>query len=237
MTSSHTHPAVSWFVAAGTAALAASQLAPRRRPALLLALAAAPLVYRGATGRWPGLVRPDGDTRHALAGPRGFHVRDAVRLERPPHEVYRFWRRLENLPRFMAHLARVRELGHGRSQWVARGPGGLTVEWEAEIVNDVADRLIGWRSCEGADLVTAGSVAFEPLRGGEATQVSVHLQYAPPGGRLGRLVASLFGAEPSQTIREDLRRFKQLLEAGEIARASADAPGLSGWSLVTGGRP
>jgi uncharacterized membrane protein len=97
------------------------------------------------------------------------------------------------------------------------------VEWKAEIINEVPDQVLAWRSLPGSDVVTAGSVNFDAVRGGRSTQVSVHLQYAPPAGKAGALVASLFGREPSQTIREDLRHFRQLLEAGERPRATATA--------------
>jgi uncharacterized membrane protein len=156
------------------------------------------------------------DTRTALAGNRGINVYEAVRLEKPVDEVYRFWRRFEHFPRFMANLERVDDLGNGRSHWVAKGPAGTTVEWDAEIINEVENKVIGWRSLPGAQVTMAGSVNFDRIRNGRGTQVSVRLQYAPPAGRAGALVAQAFGREPSQTIREDLRRFKQLLEAGEI---------------------
>jgi uncharacterized membrane protein len=188
------------------------------------AVSSAPLLYRGITGRWPdllnGLVQPD-NTRAALAGERGVHVRESVRLEMPVAEIYRFWRRLENLPGFMTHLHRVTETPGGKSHWAAAGPAGLAVEWDAEIINEVENQVIGWRSLPGSDVVTAGSVNFDAVRGGRSTQVSVHLQYAPPAGKAGPLVASLFGREPSQTIREDLRHLKHLLEAGEIPRTTA----------------
>ena len=187
-----------------------------------LALAAVPLLYRGATGHWPMEVSR-GDTRSALGGARGISVRESVRLERRPTEVYAFWRQLENLPTFMRHLESVTERSERRSHWVATGPAGVRVEWEAEIINLVANRLIAWQSLPGSDVVTAGSVAFEPIRNGRATQVSVHLQYSPPAGKIGAAVAYMFGKEPSQVIREDLRQFKQLLEAGEISRAKATA--------------
>jgi uncharacterized membrane protein len=166
--------------------------------------------------------QPD-STKTALGGARGIHVRESIRLEVPRGDVFRFWRRLENLPLFMNHLERVTDGGDGRSHWVTAGPAGLTVEWDAEIINEVENRVLAWRSLPGSDVVTAGSVNFDAVRGGRSTQVSVHLQYAPPAGKAGTLVASLFGREPSQTIREDLRHFKQLLEAGEIPRASATA--------------
>jgi uncharacterized membrane protein len=194
-----------------------------------VAAAAAPLVWRGVTGRWPGgfegLVRPAGDTRDALRGSRGVNVRESIRLENPVDEVYRFWARLENLPRFMRHLATVSDLGGGRSHWAARGPAGVTVEWDAEIINEIPNRVLAWRSLPGGDVTSAGSVTFEPARAERGTQLTVTLQYAPPAGPLGRTVALLFGREPSQTIREDLRTLKQILEAGEVARATASAKG------------
>jgi uncharacterized membrane protein len=117
----------------------------------------------------------------------------------------------------MGYLDRVDDLGHGRSHWVAKGPAGKSVEWDAEIINEVENKAIGWRSLPGAALAVAGSVNFDRARNQRGTQLTVRLQYAPPAGRAGAWVATLFGREPSQTIREDLRRLKQLLEAGEIA--------------------
>jgi uncharacterized membrane protein len=160
------------------------------------------------------------DTRVALAGPRGVRVKDAIRLERPIEEVFSYWRRLENLPTFMTHLARVDATSPTRSHWVAKGPGGMRVEWDAEIINEIENSLIAWRSLPGSEVATAGSVNFSAVRAGRSTQVTVNLQYAPPAGKAGDLVASLFGRAPSQTIREDLRVLKQRLEAGEIATAA-----------------
>lgn len=199
-----------------------------RRSALgnWLALSSAPLLYRGVTGRWPSLGNGhafSGDTKAALGGNRGIHVRESVRLERPIADVYQFWRRLGNLPRFMTHLERVEETSDRLSHWVAAGPAGVAVEWDAEIINEIDNKVLGWRSLPGSDVTTAGSVNFDAVRGGRSTQISVNLQYAPPAGKAGALVASLFGREPSQTIREDLRRFKQLLEAGEAPRATPEA--------------
>lgn len=212
-----------WLALGAGAVLLLFGVSRRAAVATCLAASSAPLLYRGITGRWPtvlnGFVDPD-NTKTALGGDRGVHVREAVRLERPIAEVYRFWRRLENLPRFMRHLERVTETGDGRSHWVALGPAGMAVEWDAEIINEVENKTLAWRSLAGSDVVTAGSVNFESVRGGRSTQVSVHLQYAPPAGKAGAIVASLFGREPSQIIREDLRHFKQLLEAGEIPQAT-----------------
>jgi uncharacterized membrane protein len=159
----------------------------------------------------------------ALAGNRGVHVREAVRLEVPLEVVYGFWRRFENLPRFMTHLEQVDDLGGGRSHWVAQGPGGTLVEWDAEIINEVPNEVIGWRSIEGSDIATAGSVHFSTVRQGRSTQVSVNLQYSAPGGPAARWLAWALGRDPAHMIREDLRHVKQLLEAGEIPRAKREA--------------
>jgi uncharacterized membrane protein len=205
-------------------AMMAFGLSRRSVPGAMLAAAAVPLAYRSLTGDWPvpqGLPRDD--TRVALSGSRGMHVREAIRLEVPRAELYEFWRKLENLPRFMTHLRSVTDLGGGRSHWVAAGPADAAVEWDAEIVNEVENELIGWRSLAGSDIATAGSVRFSTVRQGRSTQVSVHLQYAAPGGRAGRLLALVLGRDPAHMIREDLRRLKQLLEAGEIPRATRGA--------------
>jgi uncharacterized membrane protein len=217
-----------WGALAAAAAVIGYGVSRRSIPGLLLAAGAAPLAWRGATGRWPAglesLVPFSGDTREALSGARGIHVRESVRLECPVDEVYRFWSRLENLPTFMENLAEVTDLGGGRSHWVARGPGGFRVEWDAEIINQIQNKVLAWKSLPGGDVVSAGSVTFEPARGTDSgTQLTVTLQYEPPAGQFGKLVASAFGREPSQTIREDLRRLKQLLEAGEIAKAAGAA--------------
>jgi uncharacterized membrane protein len=211
-----------WMAIGAGALLLAIGMTRRSTVGACCAASSAPLLYRGVTGRWPFAPNGDaqpGSTRHALAGDRGIHVRESIRLELPVAEVYRFWRRLDNLPQFMTHLERVTEGADGRSHWVASGPAGFAVEWDAEIINEVENKVLAWRSLPGSSVVTAGSVNFRPARGARGTEVSVHLQYAPPAGRAGALVAALFGREPSHTIREDLRHFKQLLEAGELPRA------------------
>ena len=212
-----------WLTMAAAGALVAYGLKRRSAAGTCLALAAVPLAYKGINGHWPGVGngRAD-DTRTALSGRRGVNVREVVSLERPLDEVYEFWRRFENLPRFMRHLETVTQYGDGRSHWVACGPSGSRFEWDAEIINEVQNKVIGWRSLPNAEVISAGSVNFRSARDGRATEVAVSLQYAPPGGKVGAFAANLFGKEPSQTIREDLRRFKQVLETGEIARAVAE---------------
>jgi len=162
------------------------------------------------------------DTRTALGGSRGVIVESAVTIYRPPAEVYSYWRQLENLPRFMTHLERVEESGAGRSRWTARGPLETRVSWEAEIINDVPGELISWRTLPDSDVVSAGSVWFRSAGGDHGTRVKVKLQYAPPAGKIGATLAWLTGKDPQRQIDEDLRRFKQLVEAGEIATGLRD---------------
>jgi uncharacterized membrane protein len=214
--------------AAFGAAAGAVLFGVRRQPlaALCLGAAATAIGYQALSRQWPPAnegEEPNDYTRSALAGTRGIHLRESVRLERPVEDVFEYWRRLENLPRFMRHLEEVTETPNGRSHWVARGPAGIRVEWDAEIINEVPNRLIGWRSVPGSDLVSAGSVNFAKVRNGRATQVTVHMQYAPPAGKAGAFLATIFGQAPAATVREDLRRLKQFLEAGEYATGTQSA--------------
>jgi uncharacterized membrane protein len=125
----------------------------------------------------------------------------------------------------MPHLEKVERLEDGRTRWYARGPGGYRVSWEAEIINEVPNRLIAWRSVGKSDVSTAGSVHFDDAGESRGTRVRVHLQYSPPGGKAGAAVAKLFGRDAATQIREDLRKFKQLLEAGEIATTEGQPRG------------
>jgi uncharacterized membrane protein len=162
------------------------------------------------------------DTRAALRGPRGVNVLESVTINQPIEMLYRFWRNLENLPQFMRHLDSVEKVTDTISHWRAKGPAGTVLEWNAEIFNEIPNKLIAWRSLEGADVVSAGSVNFAS-DGSRGTRVTVHLQYSPPGGRVGAALARLFGADAETEIREDLGRFKQLLEADEV-RPTAGRP-------------
>jgi uncharacterized membrane protein len=127
-------------------------------------------------------------------------------------EVYSYWRELKNLPTFMEHLVSVRGNEDGMTHWVAKAPLGQTVEWTAELVLDRPGEVISWRSVAHADVTNAGEVQFRDVAGG--TEVEVHLSYDPPAGKLGTIVAKLFGEEPDQQIRDDLERFKRLMETG-----------------------
>jgi uncharacterized membrane protein len=165
-----------------------------------------------------------GVSRAARTRTAGVKVEQVTTINKPVHEVYQFWRRFENLPRFMRHLESVESLGGTRSRWRAKAPAGMTVEWEAEILQERPDEWIAWRSIEGSDVQNSGSVRFTPAPGARGTELRVQLQYSPPAGAVGRAVAKLFGEEPEQQIKEDLHRFKQLMETGEIP--ISDGPAL-----------
>lgn len=195
------------------------------------------LVYRGVSGhcatyRALGISTAQDD--YAVSRHKGVQVERSVTINRPVAEVYRFWHDFENLPHFMSHLESVKNLTAGRSRWTVRGPAGRDITWEAEIVGDIENEMISWCSLEDADIPNAGSVRFEALPNSQGTVVRVSLKYSPPGGRLGAVVARLFGEEPHQQVADDLRRFKQLMEAGEISTAQGYSTG-SGAHDVEGG--
>ena len=158
-------------------------------------------------------------------GSQGVHARASCIVNRAPEEVYNFWRNFENLPRFMKHLDSVQDRGDGRSRWVAKGPAGSNVEWEATIIADVPGEVITWRSLEGSDVDHAGAVRFERAAGNRGTIVKVNIQYNPPAGVIGATVAKLFGEEPEQQLDDDLRRFKQVMEIGEVVVSDATLMG------------
>ena len=161
------------------------------------------------------------DAHAGVAADHGITVQQRVTVNRPPEEVYAFWRNFENLPRFMQHLEEVRVLDGRRSHWTARAPAGTSVSWAAETTDDRPNELIAWRSAEGADVPNEGEVRFVRAAGGRGTEVHVRLRYEPPAGKLGALVAKLFGEEPTQQVAGDLRRFKQVLETGEVVYSDA----------------
>jgi uncharacterized membrane protein len=186
-----------------------------------LALIGGSLIYRGTTGHCNVYEAAGINTAGTgvdnpivtVPADRGVKVEESVTINKSPEELYRFWRNFENLPRFMDHLESVKTSGANRSHWVAKGPAGSSVQWDAEIYNEKENELIAWRSLEGADVDNAGSVHFTPATGGGGTEVRVSLKYNPPGGIVGAAIAKLWGEEPAQQIREDLQRFKQVMEA------------------------
>ena len=154
---------------------------------------------------------------------QGIKVEKNITIDHPRAELYRYWRNFENLPRFMNHLKSVRKLDDRRSHWVVNAPAGKTVEWDAEVYNEKEDELIAWRSLENADVNHAGSVRFHEAPNGRGTEVKVEINYEPPGGKLGAALAKLFGEEPEKQLEDDLPRFKQLMEAGEIATTAGQS--------------
>ena len=195
------------------------QKAPGRPATLLVVLLGVGAVWAWSRPRPPHKAkrRPDMPT---LARGRGLHVERTVTVQRSPDELYRAWRDLESLPRLLpGHLVSVTPVGPGRTRWVVAGPGGLRAGWEAELTADEPGRLIAWRSVPGASVDIAGSVRFDPAPGRRGTEIKVILTYAPPGGKLGAAAAALAGGGGDRLVREALRRFKQLVETGEIANA------------------
>jgi uncharacterized membrane protein len=211
-------------IAAGTG-LALYGLSRRKTAGWVLTALGGMLIQRGASGHCHmyealGLntAGTGDDTRRALRGSSGTLVEESVTINRSIEELYRFWRNLENLPQFMHHLESVERITDTLSRWRAKGPGGATIEWNAEIINEVPNKVIGWRSIEGSDVISAGSVNFEDAGAGRGTRVRVRLQYSPPGGMVGAALARLVGRDAATEIREDLRRFKQVIETGEVGQ-------------------
>lgn len=192
-------------------------LSRRSAGGLALAAAGGGLFYRGATGHCEVYRKLKIST--AEEGSRetsGIHVEKSITIGKSPEEVYQFWRNLPNLPRFMDHLKSVDVTGETTSHWVAKAPAGQEVAWDAEIIVDEPDARIAWRSLPDADIENAGTVRFVTAPGGRGCEVHVTLQYYPPAGALGTMIAKLFGEEPSIQITDDLRRLKRLMETGEI---------------------
>jgi uncharacterized membrane protein len=197
-------------------------------PVVAVGALAAYAIKRGLSsgGREKGTGRiadQGSDTRRQLSGSRGIHVEQSVLIARPAAQLYRFWRNFENLPKFMQHLQSVAVREEGISHWVATGPRGMSVEWDARVINEIENKVIAWQSLKGSMVATAGSVNFEETERG--TIVRVHMQYNPPGGKLGAAVAYVFGEEPNIQVQEDLRRFKRLMEAGEIPTIEGQSSG------------
>lgn len=173
----------------------------------------------------------DGSTgRHANA-PHHRMLRAAVTVHRPPEDVYRFWRDLENLPSFMYHLKSVTAESADRSHWVANAPIGQSVQWHAQITEDEPQKRIAWQSLPGSTVENGGSVVFTPAPGG-GTEVRVTLSYHIPGGLLGKAAASVFGESPEQQVNDDLRRLKQLLETGQVLRSDGSPDGTAAFSQM-----
>ena len=153
-------------------------------------------------------------------------VSRSITVNCPREAAYEFWRDFENLPRFMQHLQSVTSAGNGLSHWVVKAPAGQEVEWDAELVDERPNERLAWRSAPGSDVEHEGSVQFRDAPGDRGTEIRVELRYDPPAGVVGSKVAKLFGEEPSQQVRDDLRRFKQVMEIGEVVLSEGSLEGV-----------
>lgn len=181
----------------------------------------AALAYRGLTGHCSlyhalGIDRVAHDGRR-VTGNLGIKVEQSVLVDAPPERVYGAWRNFANLPRFMSHVERIEELGRTRSRWTVRAPAGMNITWDAEIINDIPNKLIAWRTVDTQLIAHAGSVQFERANDGRGTMVRVSMQYDPPAGEIGHALATALSQDPERQIEQDLQNFKRAMEAGELA--------------------
>jgi uncharacterized membrane protein len=222
-----------WLSMFGGSVLGLYGLSRRSLGGLALAAAGGALVWRGIRGHC-NVYQTLGISTAAEHGPatsvpagHGVKIEESITINKPASELFRFWRDFENLGRFMEHLESVRVEGN-RSHWIACGPLGTHFEWDAEIITERPNELIGWRSLPGSEIDAAGSVHFRELPGDRGTEVRVVLKYDPPAGKAGAAVARLFGQSPQAQIREDLRRLKQYMETGEIPTIAGQPQGTCG---------
>jgi uncharacterized membrane protein len=164
----------------------------------------------------PGLA----ESKITVHGDHAIKVVKSVIVRRPAQELYAFWRDLSNLPRIIRHPVEIYPLSTNESHWAVSAPGKNPVEWDSAIINDEPDKLIAWQSKDGAQVPNAGSVRFEPTA--EGTQVTVKLDYDPPGGKLGELVARFTRDAAGQQVADALRNFKALFEDGGLITAQPD---------------
>ncbi len=211
--------------AVGGGLLALYGLSRKSAGGVALAAAGGALVARGVSGYCPAYGALGTSTAEGETAPLPVEVAESLTVRRPRAEVYAFWRKLENLPRFMHHLERVTELDGRRSRWEAKGPGPIPdLSWEAEIVEERPGELLAWRSLPGADVENAGHVRFEDAPDG-GTEIHARIAYRPPAGPLGAAVARWLDPVLGQMVRDDVRRLKNLLEAGEIPTTEGQPSG------------
>ena len=198
-----------------------------RRPkmSLPLSLEAGYMLYRGATGHcvFYGML----EINRSENGTGGIKVQRAVTVNRPRDQMFRMWRNMENLPRFMKNLKSVKvdSNDNGRSHWLTAGPMGHDIEWDSEIIEERENEYLAWSSLPGSVVESRGSVHFLDAPGGRGTILHVSMEYQPPAGSLGAAFAKLLGKEPGQQIRDDLRYFKQIMETGEAASVEGQSSG------------
>jgi uncharacterized membrane protein len=204
-------------------ALVLAGLSQRSLKGALVALAGGTLVYHGAKSQ----TSLSDKLTEATGLNKTIKVEKTVTIQRSPDELYRFWRQLENLPTFMKHLKSVTQITPTRSHWIANAPLGTAVEWDAEIITEQENQWIAWTSVEESEIDNSGFARFKPSPDDRGTEVKVVIEYNPPGGAIGAAIATLFGEEPEQQIGDELRRFKMLMETGEIATTEGQSSGRS----------
>ncbi|MCC5634589.1 SRPBCC family protein [Nostoc sp. CHAB 5844] len=209
-----------WASLIGGGAMVLTGLKQGSLRGVLTALAGGGLIYQGLTKQ-----STIGQVQEAVGMNKPIKVEKTVTINKPADELYRFWHNFEQLPTFMKHLQSVKVYDAKRSHWIAKAPLGNNVEWDAEILEDRENEFISWASVEGADVDNSGFVRFKKAPGDRGTEVKVVLEYDIPGGGLSAAIAKLFGEEPEQQIGDDLRRFKMLMEAGEIATTEGQPTG------------
>jgi uncharacterized membrane protein len=201
-------------------------------PGAGLAIAGAALIKRGVTGHCEvyhslGVTteeqHPGANT--TIPYQQGVRVDRSITINAGREVVYDFWRNLENLPQFMKHVRCIKETDEQHSHWIVEGPAGQTVEWDAEIINEIPGELLAWRSLPGALVNNAGSVRFEHATAGRGTKVSVSLTYKAPAGQVGAAMAKLFGADPAEEVEAELHRLKSIIEAGEVPTSAGQPAG------------
>ncbi len=210
-----------WASIIGGGAMVLAGLQKRSLRGVLTAIAGGTLAYHGAKAD-KSLTEKVGD---AVGINKSIKVEKTVTIGKSAEELYNFWHDFENFPNFMKHVESVKVIDLRRSHWVAKAPMGQTVEWDADIINDQPNQLIAWASIEGADIENSGFVRFTPAPGDRGTEVKVVMEYDIPGGMVTAALAKLFGEEPEQQIGDELNRFKQLMEAGEIATTEGQSRG------------
>ena len=215
----------------GGGAMVAFGLARRKWDGYLLAAIGGGLVAHGASSHsylYEALgVHTDKRSGRNVSVPYelGVRIDKSITVNKPVDEVYRFWRNLENHPKFIPNVSTVQEIDNQRSHWVAKLRGNRSVQWDAEIINDKENEMIAWRTTPDSDVSSAGSVHFASVGPDRGTIISVEMQYDPPGGNIGAAIAKLLGSDPERQTAEALRRFKQLLETGEIPTTEGQAAG------------
>jgi uncharacterized membrane protein len=202
-----------WASIVGGSAMVLFGLQQRSLRGVLTAIAGGSLAYHGATAD-KSLTDKVSD---AVGMNQSLKVEKTVTIRKSAEELYNYWHNFENLPTFMKHVKSVTVMDGTRSHWIANAPLGQSVEWDADLIKDEPNHLIAWASAENAEVSNSGFVRFSPAPGDRGTEVKVVMEYDIPGGKVTAAIAKLFGEEPEQQIGDELRRFKQLMEAGEIA--------------------